>query len=198
MAEAWAEVRGPSGEWARDPAHVHAVFVHDPPTEHHISATPRVSDPYESSTVEVRASRIAHECANEGLFARRVVRRGQLLCYYSGLKLPFAAAEARPDDWSQSANVINLDPETAIDVPPPWDNPQRYRATLGHKANHASPPANNAEYCAVFHPRFGECKAIRAVLDIPQGEEILVDYGYTDESPHWWNESAGRSDGSRA
>ena len=81
-------------------------------------------------------------------------------------------------------SLAPYDDVTVIDVPPPWDTTDNYVATLGHKANHSSRP--NAEYRAVFHPRFGLIKSVWAIEPIAKGTEILVDYGYTDDRPPWF------------
>lgn len=93
------------------------------------------------------------------------------------------------EGWDGNNNTISLAPldeHTVIDVPSPYDTLSHYRATLGHKANHH--PDNNAEYDFALHPRFGLIKAVVAVRGIDCGQEILVDYGYTDDRPDWFTE----------
>ena len=42
---------------------------------------------------------------------------------------------------TQNDNVVNLDEDTALDIPPEYSGVHQYCASLGHKANHApSPP----------------------------------------------------------
>ena len=71
-----------------------------------------------------------------------------------------------------------------------------YRATLGHKANHADNP--NAEYryhstvhstvystvlhCSLYsaHPVLGTVMAVWALEDLEPGTEVTTHYGYTD------------------
>ena len=85
-----------------------------------------------------------------------------------------------------------------IDVPPPFDRLSHYRASLGHKANHAfSASQQNCRYAHFLHPRFGHIKSIRTRDDRPQGvkagEELLVDYGYSARGgPRWWKEAKRR------
>lgn len=100
--------------------------------------------------------------------------------------MPCSEVDNRPD-WSLNDNVINLDEDTAIDVPPEWSSTDSYRASLGvwvvrhhatfctcvdarvelrqclvsgHKANHVGGGRNNCEYDRCFHPRFGNIKYV--------------------------------------
>ena len=111
---------------------------------------------------------------------------GRIVSWYNGVRVPCAEVDNRPD-WSLNDNVINLDEDTAIDVPPELSSCKAYCASLGHKANHARPGTNNAEYDDCFHPRFGEIKCIRLVRDVAAGEEITVDYCFLDETPDWYD-----------
>ena len=78
-----------------------------------------------------------------------------------------------------------------------FDNPSRLclGASLGHKANHASPPENNCIYYRYdSHPVFGRIKCLRSVRGIKRGEELLVDYGYeAHDAPAWWIPSGSSS-----
>lgn len=47
-------------------------------------------------------------------------------------------------DWALNGNTISLDEDTVIDVPHPFDQVDRYCASLGHKANHSFTP--NCKY----------------------------------------------------
>lgn len=47
-------------------------------------------------------------------------------------------------DWALNGNTISLDEDTVIDVPQPFDQMERYCASLGHKANHSFTP--NCKY----------------------------------------------------
>lgn len=43
-------------------------------------------------------------------------------------------------DWALNGNTISLDEETVIDIPQPFDQMEKYCASLGHKANHSFTP----------------------------------------------------------
>ena len=164
-------------------------YSYDPSTRDRISKQPLLPDPYETRTVYVGPSRVRARCgvnAGEGLFARRAMCAGRIVSWYNGVRVPCAEVDNRPD-WSLNDNVINLDEDTAIDVPPELSSCKAYCASLGHKANHARPGTNNAEYDDCFHPRFGEIKCIRLVRDVAAGEEITVDYCFLDETPDWYD-----------
>lgn len=168
-------------------------FHADVATAASIATEPLLADPYEEGTVDVRPSTVcrasgtaATGSAGEGLFAKRAIKTDELCAYYSGTRSTHAEVDARPG-WDSNSNTMSLAPHddvTVIDVPPPWDALEHYCATLGHKANHAAEP--NAEYRHVTHPRFGHIKSIWAIKDIAAGDEILVEYGYTDECPSWF------------
>ena len=76
----------------------------------------------------------------------------------------------------------------SIDVPRLYWSITRYRATLGHKANHSFKFANSI-YGMAYHPRFGSIRAIYALSNITKGEEILVNYQYGKGSivPPWYS-----------
>ena len=75
------------------------------------------------------------------------------------------------------------------------------------QVNHSFEP--NTEYAPCFYPRFGmlpsacmcilaharacthadmtgHIKCIRALRSIDAGEELTVDYGFTNQAPQWW------------
>ena len=62
-----------------------AVFRYDPSTCMRISRDPLLEDPYEQDTVYVAQSGIATD-AGEGLFAKRNLRKGELVALFSGLR----------------------------------------------------------------------------------------------------------------
>eukprot|EP00808_Paulinella_micropora_P006235 g73020.t1 len=138
-----------------------------------ISSCPLLRDPYESQVVEVQRSTIPH--GGEGLFARCVLRRGDVCAWYNGIRITHTKVDRRP--WKENHSTISLDANTVIDVPEPYDSLKNYYASLGHKTNHCL-SRQNAKFDLCFHPRFGDLKCVRAIKTILPGEEIFVDYGY--------------------
>ena len=59
-----------------------------------------------------------------------LIRPGQIVSWYSGVRVPCTVVDGRPD-WSLNDNVINLDEDTAIDVPPEFSQTSKYCASLG-------------------------------------------------------------------
>ena len=110
-------------------------------------------DQYEAENVLVQISTIPN--SGEGLFARRNIKKGEVVSYYSG--------------YPKTGNLENdLDSE-------------QYRGTLGHKANNNFAPYANSALGETDHPTYGKIKTILATKDISKGEEIFYDYGY---NPH--------------
>ena len=69
----------------------------------HCSRDPILEDPYEQETVYVAPSQIG-EAAGEGLFARKHIGRGQLVCLFSGIRCAKLGHHTRivagDPDWS--------------------------------------------------------------------------------------------------
>ena len=77
----------------------------------------------------------------------------------------------------------------AIDVPKSHWDIAKYRATLGHKANHSF-KYFNSKYGMAYHPRYGSIRSIVAIRNIIKGEEILVDYllgSRGEKVPEWYS-----------
>ena len=83
---------------------------------------------------------------------------------------------------------MSLAPSLHLNVPEPYWDISKYRATLGHKMNHSFKFAK-AKYGRAYHPRFGNIRSIYAISNITKQEEILVNYGYTKQSrvPEWYS-----------
>ena len=123
-------------------------IVHfDLSTRDSLSTQPLVCDAYEQDRVCVKKSLI--ENAGEGLFTRVDLKEDEVASFYNGLRLSHDEVDSR--DWSLNDNTISLDEETVIDVPLELATTDKYRASLGHKANHSSSP--NCKYDLFHHPR---------------------------------------------
>lgn len=154
------------------------TFCHDPGQPVQPSSRPLLRDPYEAWRVEVRSSAIGGR-VGEGLFARRAITDGEVVCFYSGVRCAHEDVDNR--SWIENDNTLSVDAETVIDIPDEWITTRTYCASLGHKANHSFTP--NARYEPCTHPRFGEIKCIRANQAIAPGEEVTVHYDYNTINP---------------
>lgn len=117
------------------------VYIYDESSSQAISKAPLLADPYEEKRVDVAVSTIVG--AGQGLFARCHIARGEVCCFYNGVRITHSKVDRR--NWSLNDNTITLDEETVLDVPKPFDKVSVYCASLGHKANH-SLKHQNAKY----------------------------------------------------
>jgi histone-lysine N-methyltransferase SETD7 len=157
------------------------IFTFEEATLECFSMFPLLPDPYEQDRIYVQDSRLPG--AQEGMFAKRVIKSDEIVAWYSGHKLPIALVDRRK--WDLNSNTISVSDDTCIDVPAPYDKTNVYCASSGHKANHAFFP--NAKFELVFHPRFGLIKSVKTIRQIEKDEEILADYGYQQkEGPLWY------------
>eukprot|EP00762_Andalucia_godoyi_P002265 ANDGO_07544.mRNA.1 Histone-lysine N-methyltransferase SETD7 len=155
------------------------------PCENDLESCRLTEDPLEQIRVYVKMSPI--EGSGEGLFAKVALKTGDVCSYYNGRLVPDREIESW--DYDRAKNVISLhDDDEDLDVPVPFDSTSYYRASLGHKANHAPKKSMmNAKYGRVWHPRFGHIRCVQAIKDIAKDEEILVDYMYRDKDiPPWY------------
>ena len=132
------------------------LITYSPPNFYSFGVSPNFTDPFEKSTVFVRPS--TFEGAGQGLFARRAVRAGHLISFYSGLILDCveghdrnsldrrvdtrAAREKRNDNTLTFMDVTKPENkfEICVFVPSEYSSLDQYSATLGHKANHDAEP----------------------------------------------------------
>ena len=146
-----------------------------------------LSDPYETEWVEVRPSTVPF--ANEGLFARRPVKTGQILAFYNGIRREPKITFDAPD-WVKSSYRI-FDParkKGSLDIPTEYRDSNQYCASLSHKTNHSFMPS--AEFEVYNHPRFGLIPCLVSITSIEAGEEIFVHYGYTlEHCPDWYTDA---------
>ena len=89
--------------------------------------------------------------------------------------------------WIGHKFLMYLNKELDIFLPQQYWYLYQYRQTLGHKLNHSF-KYNNVKFGHAYHPRFGKCRAIIALKNIPRNQELLVDYGYEKGSlvPEWY------------
>ncbi|XP_077388837.1 histone-lysine N-methyltransferase SETD7 [Festucalex cinctus] len=167
-----------------------AVYTYDKSTSTCIATHALLPDPYESQRVFVADSLI--KGAGQGLFAKTDAERDTVVAFYNGIRITHSEVDSR--DWALNGNTISLDEDTVIDVPQPFDQTERYCATLGHKANHSFIP--NCKYDMFVHPRFGSIKCIRTIKAVQKDEELTVAYGYEHEvtgkngpeAPDWYKQ----------
>ena len=159
------------------------IFKYSRPNRLRIGDQPRAIDPFSKKNIFVGAA----GKKDEGLFAKKDIKNGDLIAYYSGLLWNETEQALYTKDlyqnqtleewWDIMRNLMNFDNTLKIHVPQQYWNASNYRSTLGHKVNHSFKHAN-AIFGKVFHPRFGKIKSVFAEEDIRRGEEILVHYGY--------------------
>ena len=89
------------------------------------------------------------------------------------------------EKYGHSDYRIRLNAEWDLDIPKGHESLEMYRATLAHKANHSFEP--NVEWILFEHPRFGLIRGLKAIKDIDEDEEILVNYSINlADSPEWY------------
>ena len=159
---------------------------------------PRVMDPQERKSVYVGQS--TNPRANEGLFARKHFKHGDIVSYYGGERLflkdivfPNMTAE---ESALATAYVLILENNMRglrVDVKGKYRNITEYRTTLGHKANHKFKNHNTVYQIGVNHPVLGNIGCLMAVTEIDPGEEIFVNYNYNLEAAvPWYREEYNR------
>jgi len=177
-------------------------FKYEESSSTFITSKPKLMDPYEKYNVYVNETTIRGMKLSDGLFAKRILSHFTLVAVYAGTRLnkiehdkmfaPKNLTGEISDDLQK--NLITLDDEITLDIPPKFSNIVDYRSSLGHKVNHNfSSRKVNAEFGLMNHPRFGLVRCVRSTRAIGVGEEIFVNYGYgTDESdeghPMWYQQ----------
>ncbi|XP_071743458.1 histone-lysine N-methyltransferase SETD7 isoform X5 [Lepeophtheirus salmonis] len=163
------------------------VGKYDPSTGNKISSNPLLTDPFEDDNVYILPSSIG-ELAGEGLYAKKLIPSGSLVCLFNGIrKTKYGLVKRiKPSDEEWSDYRLTLDKSTDLDVPLTSISLESYKATLGHKACHCF-EKKNAKFENLFHPRFGEIMSILATKDILPNEEVFVNYNYNlSYSPDWY------------
>jgi len=165
-----------------------------PPSYNGYGPPPTQTDPFEMNTVEVRGTDMRDMDTSadqgEGLFVTRDIKRGELVCFYSGRLVNSNHmhlldrrnnAKTMVEKMYQKKFSLNVNNKimrgVIIDIPPKDGKMKAYRTTVGHKANHSF--RHNAEYHPFqFHPVLGFIEAVVAVKDITKGSEVFCNYGY--------------------
>jgi len=149
-----------------------------------ISKFPLVPDLWEAKMVEVCRSGIG-EHAGQGLYLRKDVKSGQIVSLFNGIRCQSSRNDNGKIGQPNYDYRIRLNGEIDIDIPLNCVDLNQYCATLGHKANHSFTP--NCKFSRLEHPRFGLIIAIRAIIDLEKGSEVLVNYGMQmAEAPVWY------------
>ena len=158
-----------------DPSDSSTQFRRESRSMEMICEQPRLADPYEERCVYVDTSTIP--LAGQGLFAKRYIRKGQVVAYFNGV------GTSHDSDYSIKYEGGMLD------IPLKCRSVDVYRATLAHKICHSFEP--NAAYGHATHPRFGLIRSAVAERDIEQGEEVFCDYKYSlsKDVPEWYVEA---------
>ena len=174
------------------------TYSYDPATAETIASDLTLRDPYEAENVVVRESSIPG--AGDGVYALRRLRRGQLVALYTGLAFGDGDAAAyqslcdRIKDSRSPCDRYSISTHTGatLIVPPPFDDWSVNSATAAWKTNNGFNPDAHTYFHDVEHPRFGLIPAITAMREVEAGEELLIDYGYSDlhenftDSNHYW------------
>ena len=163
---------------------------------------PLIPDPYETMTIEVKPSSIPN--AGQGLFAKRIIGDNEIVAFYNGLRIPatqFQQHIKKCIEDIQEDNQTNLEkeqkchknalstlhlianPQEVFNVPPFWNDLNRYNATLAHYANNKLGPEANVKLGVIDHPRFGTITCLVSERTIEEGEEIFLDYSFDPTDP---------------
>ena len=157
-------------------------------------------DPFERKSVFVGSS--TTDGANEGLFARRSFRPGDLVSYFSGQRalqdwiLPDNLTEAETAEaaayyfnlYEYCVEWWNCPEDVMMDIPLQFRSVIAFRRTLGHKANHRFED-NNVFFETLLHPALGPISCLIAWREIRAGEEIFSDYMYNlTDAADWYRD----------
>ena len=147
------------------PKHSAPVFRYSRPNRLRIGDQPRVIDPFSKKNVFVKTT----EEKGDGLYARKDIKKYDLIAYYSGLLWNETEQALYTRDlyhnqtldewWDIMRNLMSYSSDQKIHLPEQYWNLSNYRATLGQKANHGFKNFN-AIFGKAFHPRFGDIKSV--------------------------------------
>lgn len=169
------------------------IFSYKPPDNKSYGNKPTVPDPYETLSVYVKESSVAS--SGEGLFASRDIPRGDMVALYNGHKYDNDLDEMRTRmsdcDYNSSKSekerhrclTYRYTSSLGFQIDLPEETLSEYKASSGHKANHAFGKRNNVGYAYLDHPRFGLIMSVIALRNVKRDEELCTSYGYSDYEP---------------
>ena len=171
------------------------TFTYHRPDRLRIGDQPKVMDPLDKKNTYIGQGK-----KDDGVFAKKDIKKGDVIMYYSGLlwNITDQALYTRDtyknqtmdDYWKIHRNLMNFKGRLVIHIPEEYWNISNYRATLGHKINHSF-VHGKSNFGFAYHPRFGDIRCLYATDDISKGEEILTNYGYRiggHRVPGWYKE----------
>ena len=168
------------------------LYKRDISTSDFVTVSPTLRDPYESSIIEVRESKLPG--AKDGIYAKKLIKEDTVIAFYHGIKLPPNYKEE--ESWEANGYKIfdpSNSPQGTLDIPEEYRSTSQYCASLAHKTNHSFSP--NSQFLVYDHPRWGLVPCIASIQDIPAGDEVFVRYGYDlSYCPDWYRESWERGD----
>jgi len=158
------------------------IISYDLSTTFRISKNPLESDPYETRYIYVKESQTPG--AGEGLWAKTLIRKGQLAAIFNGLRQRHIwGAKTTPRVWSDYR--ISCGKDVDLDIGKSQESLSNYHASLAHKTCHSFHP--NTNFNSFWHPKFGPCMSVITKRDIQPGEELFVSYNYQLETaPEWY------------
>jgi len=169
-------------------------IVWEVPKKGEISNNPHVLDPFEEKSVRVTKSLTALSTEKtDGVYASRDFVAGELVSYFNGLKCMDEEifSEDMTEDEYEDAGAFyyglgndapyswGYDVNLELDIPAKFRKISDYTTTLGHKVNHKF-TMTNTFFSLAKHPIYGGIVILVAERDIKEGEELYVNYGYTN------------------
>jgi len=154
-------------------------------TSQDIACPPHLSDPYESSLVQVKQSEIEGAC--EGLYAKVDLPENRIISFYNGLRLDKDEC-ILPETGYDIYLELNLRKDKKaqhLDIAEKYQSSEAYSSTLAHKINHSFEP--NCRWDNSEHPVFGLVPCVRTMEAIPAGSELTIHYEMDMEfAPEWY------------
>ena len=175
----------------------HVTWTKDVANDTYIGAHPLITEPHERKSVYVAKSKGGK---NDGLFALKSFKKGDLVSYFNGIKTTEAKMfhDQMTDEETEHASayyyglgaygpkIYKVPKNIELDMPDPYRSVAVYRSTLGHKVNHKFDVDANVEFDYVDHPVFGVIVCLIATKDIDDDEELFANYNYGVEDAAQW------------